>query len=181
MMFRRWLPAAALLAVAALLVQPGQAGAFHFLAYYPGGIVNWYHGDYDFVSGWQNHHWPSSTSYFTYSIGQGTYKVYYPTPDASGKYYYYTPKAGVPVQETTALIEVKLPASDADLWFEGVRTTGTGTVRQFLSPPLVIGRKYRYEILALWQEGRREVKQSRFVTVEAGDRKTVDFTQPPPK
>jgi uncharacterized protein (TIGR03000 family) len=177
-MSRRWLPLGGLLAAAALLGWPGDAAAVHWLAYYPGAVINWYHGDYDFVSRWQNHHWPSRDGYFTYAIGQGTYKVYYPTPDASGKYYYLTPKAGVPVQETTVLIEVKLPASDADVWFDGNRTSRTGVVRQFQTPPLVIGRAYKYEVRALWNVGGKEIKETRKVTVKAGDRVSVDFTTP---
>ena len=116
----------------------------------------------------------------TYGIGQGTYKVYYPTPDASGKYYYLTPKAGIPVEDTTALIEVKLPASDGDVWFQNERTTRTGTVRQFRSPPLVVGRNYIYDVMALWGSGSQSTKEVRDVKVKAGDRVTVDFTAPAP-
>src|SRR5690348_5468587 len=114
----------------------------------------------------------------TYGIGRGTNKVYSPTPEASGKYYYLTPKAGVPIEDTTALIEVKLPAADADLWFQGERTTHTGVLRQFKSPPLVPGRSYTYEIMALWGDGGRDTKEVRRVPVHAGDRLTVDFTVP---
>jgi uncharacterized protein (TIGR03000 family) len=181
-MTRRWPAAGAVLAAALLILgRPQRAAAdMHWLAYYPGGVVNWYDGSYPFLRGWPNVHWPARDSYFTYGIGQGTYKVYYPTPDASGKYYYLTPKAGIPVEDTTALIEVKLPASDADIWFQGERTSRSGTVRQFRSPPLVVGRIYTYDVLALWGEGGQSTKQLRKVSIKAGDRLTVDFTAPPP-
>jgi uncharacterized protein (TIGR03000 family) len=181
-MTRRWLTAAAALAAAlVILAQPQRAAAdMHWIAYYPGAIINWYDGPYPFTWSWPNIHWPARDSFMTYGIGQGTYKVHYPTPNASGKYYYLTPKAGVPVEDTTALIEVKLPASDADVWFQGERTTRTGTVRQFRSPPLVVGRNYTYEVLALWGTGGQSTKELRRFTVHAGDRITVDFTAPPP-
>ncbi len=180
-MTKRWPAAGAALAAALLILgQPRRAEAdMHWLAYYPGGVVNWYGGPYPFLWGWPNVHWPARTGYFTYGIGQGTYKVYYPTPDAAGKYYYLTPKAGIPAEDTTALIEIKLPASDADVWFQGERTSRTGAVRQFRSPPLVVGRTYTYDVLALWGEGGQSTKQLRKVTVKAGDRLTVDFTAPP--
>jgi uncharacterized protein (TIGR03000 family) len=178
-MRRRWHAAGGVLAAAALmLARPGAAPAAHWMEYYVGGNVNWYVGGYPFLSSWPNHHWPSRTIYMTYGIGGGTYKVYYPTPDASGKYYYYTPKAGVPNQETVAGIEVKLPISDADVWFDGVRTITTGPVRTFRTPPLVIGRTYRYLVRALWTEGGQDVVQTRTITVRAGDRLSVDFTAP---
>jgi uncharacterized protein (TIGR03000 family) len=179
-MTKRWLTAAAALVVL-LAARPQRAAAdMHWIAYYPGAVINFYEGPYPFIWGWQNIHWPSSDTYYTYGIGRGTYKVYYPTADRSGKYYYITPKAGVANLDTTAVIEVKLPASDADVWFEGVRTTRTGSVREFLSPPLVEGRTYTYEVMALWGEGGRDVKQTRRVRIAAGERVAVDFTAPPP-
>jgi uncharacterized protein (TIGR03000 family) len=179
-MTKRWPAAGAALALLLLAARPEKAAAdMHWLAYYPGGIVDWYDGPYPFLWSWPNVNWPAQDSYMTYGIGNGTYKVYYPTPDASGKYYYLTPKAGVPVEDTTALIEVKLPASDADVWFQGERTSRTGSVRQFRSPPLVVGRNYTYDVLALWGDGGNNVKQMRTVRVKAGDRLTVDFTAPP--
>lgn len=181
-MTRRWLTASGALAAALLLLaQPQKAAAdMHWLAYYPGAVINWYEGPYPFLWSWQNVHRPARDTYYTYGLGRGTYQVYYPTPDASGKYYYITPKAGAAAEETTALLEVKLPASDADVWFQGVRTGQTGSVRQFQTPPLVIGRSYTYDVLAVWGEGGRDAKQTRKVSVKAGDRLTIDFTAPPP-
>ena len=123
-------------------------------------------------------HFPARDSYMTYGIGEGTYKTYHPTPTATGKYYYLTPKAGIPIEDTTAVIEVKLPASDADVWFQGERTSRTGTVRQFRTPPLVTGRNYTYEVLAFWGVGGAGTKELRKVPVHAGDRITVDFNVP---
>ncbi len=174
-MTRRWLTTAGLLATLWLLADTGPARAQHWLAYYPGGVVDWYFGPYPFVYPWPNTHWPSANSYFTYGVGEGTYKVYYPTTDPNGKYYFSTPKAGIPYEETTARIEVKVPTADADIWFEGVRTTRGGTTRLFRSPPLAAGRNYKYDVLALWNQDGREVTQKKTISVRAGDRVGVDF------
>jgi uncharacterized protein (TIGR03000 family) len=152
----------------------------YWIAYYPGATINWYYGPFPWLWSWPNAHYPARDAFMTYGIGNGTYKVYYPTPQGTGKYYYLTPKAGIAVEDTTAIIEVKLPDSSADVWFEGVRTGHTGAVRQFRSPALVIGRSYTYHVVALWGEGATATKQERQVSVRAGDRLSVDFTAPAP-
>jgi uncharacterized protein (TIGR03000 family) len=177
-MTRRWLAAGGVLAAALLLAQPQRAAAdMHWLAYYPGATINWYQGPYPFMWSWQNLNWPARDTFFTYGIGEGTYKVYYPTPNGSGKYFYLTPKAGVSRDDTTAIIELTLPASDADVWFNHVRTSRTGVVRQYHTPPLVEGRDYVYDVMALWGSRLNE-KEVRKVRVRAGDRIIVDFTAP---
>jgi len=181
-MTRRRLAAGAVVAAVLLvLARPQRAAAdMHWIAYYPGAVINWYDGPYPWLWGYPNVHWPARDSFMTYGLGNGTYKIYYPTPDATGKYYYLTPKAGVAVEDTTAVIEVKLPESDADVWFQGERTSRLGLVRQFRSPPLVLGRSYTYDVLALWGEGPAATKELRKVSVRAGDRISIDFTAPPP-
>jgi uncharacterized protein (TIGR03000 family) len=82
-----------------------------------------------------------------------------------------TPAAG------TASVRVLLPA-DARLYFEGVPTAPVGPDRLFESPPLALGRNYRYDIRAAWDENGREVVKTRSVVVHAGDRVRVDFTTP---
>ncbi len=174
----RGLAAAAVLAGAFLMARPDPAAAQHWRAYYPGAVITWDWDRPDLFLPFNNVHWPSDSSYFTYGVGGGTYKVFYPTYDKSGKYYYQTPKAGVATPETTATIEVKLPASDADLWIESIRTTKGGTVRNFQTPPLVIGRTYEYEIRAFWNDGVRNKKvKSKFVQIRAGDRLLVEFSE----
>src|SRR5689334_16096918 len=111
-MTRRCLAAGAALAAALLLAQPQRAAAdMHWLAYSPGAHIDWYQGPYPFLWSWQNLHWPARDTFMTYGIGEGTYKVYYPTPNGTGKYFYLTPKAGIVREDTSAVIEVTLPAS----------------------------------------------------------------------
>src|SRR5205823_10705517 len=63
-------------------------------------------------------------------------------------------QARVPGEES-ASIDVLLP-TDADLWFEGVKTVQTGSARHFISPPLVPGRNFAYQVHAAWIENRSE-------------------------
>jgi uncharacterized protein (TIGR03000 family) len=79
-----------------------------------------------------------------------------------------------PVGENVAYVIVGVPP-DADLWFEGVRTTLTGSSREFTSPPIQPDRAYTYEVHARWVEGGREVEQTQNVMFRAGDRVTVNF------
>lgn len=175
-MTRHGFSAAGLVAASLLLVNTGQASAQHWLGYYPGGLQIWYFGPHPYAYTYQNLHWPAGGGYFTYGLGEGTYKVYQPSTDPNGKYTYTTPKAGVPYEELTARLEVKVPYGDAEVWFEGVRATRGGTTRQFRSPPLASQRGYKYEVMTLWYESGKEVKQKRTVRVRAGDRLTIDFT-----
>lgn len=130
-----------------------------------------------------------SYSVTAYSILESPVKTeYHRTPPSgaadtglAGRRSYY--EANVPGSAASgamgrgAEIEVRLPAG-ADLWFEGVRTTQTGTYREFVSPPLAPGRDYAYELRASWREGGREVSRTRRVRVRAGDRLDVNFLTP---
>jgi uncharacterized protein (TIGR03000 family) len=67
-----------------------------------------------------------------------------------------------------------MPA-DAELWFEGDKTTQTGTERAFVSPPLRPSQDFTYDIHARWKEGTKVVDQTRHVQVHAGRGIMVDF------
>jgi uncharacterized protein (TIGR03000 family) len=77
-----------------------------------------------------------------------------------------------------ATVSVRLPA-DAVLTFDGTPTDRTGPAREFVTPPLEVGRDFRYIVRATWNQDGREVRQDRDVTVRAGERVNVDFTGPP--
>ena len=78
------------------------------------------------------------------------------------------------ITERTAKVEVRVPA-DAEVWFEGQKTSQDGTDRIYSSPALESAQDYVYEIRARWNADGREVDQTRKVTVHAGDRVLVDF------
>jgi uncharacterized protein (TIGR03000 family) len=70
---------------------------------------------------------------------------------------------------------VMVPA-DAEVWFDGAKTTQAGPDREFVSPPLQPGHPYSYEVRARWRDGGREVDRTRRVTFYAGDQLELDFT-----
>jgi uncharacterized protein (TIGR03000 family) len=76
--------------------------------------------------------------------------------------------------DTTAHVKATVPA-DAEIWFDGTKTTSTGAVRQFQSPPLTLGQRYNYEIRARWSENGHEVTQTQKVEVTAGSHINVTF------
>jgi uncharacterized protein (TIGR03000 family) len=73
-----------------------------------------------------------------------------------------------------ALINVSV-AADAEIWFNDAKTKQRGESRQFVSPPVIPGRDYFYEIKATWMEDGKKVTRSRRVTVHAGDVIHVSF------
>jgi uncharacterized protein (TIGR03000 family) len=73
-----------------------------------------------------------------------------------------------------AQITVVVPA-DAKVFFNGNPTTQTGTERSFTSPDLPPGKKYSYEIRAVWTAAGKPVEETRTVTITAGAKVRVEF------
>ena len=76
--------------------------------------------------------------------------------------------------EVPAKVIVRVPAN-AEVWLEGSKTSLTGPVRHFVSPPLEPGSRYTYEIRARWKEDGRAVTQTQKVAVSPGRDVTVNF------
>ena len=70
---------------------------------------------------------------------------------------------------------VTVPA-DAELWFDGVKTTQAGPYREFVSPPLRPGHSYSYDVRIRWKDGERVVDRTRHITFSTGDQVNLDFT-----
>jgi uncharacterized protein (TIGR03000 family) len=88
------------------------------------------------------------------------------------------PPADMPkLDDNAVLIGVRVPES-ATIWFDGEKTTQTGTFREFISPALEPGQKYSYEIKAVWVENGQEVSRLRRIDVYAGDRTMVNMLSP---
>jgi uncharacterized protein (TIGR03000 family) len=140
---------------------------------------NWHGGDH-----WHGGYYPG----WGFALGLGFPFYGYPYPYYSGGYYYgpsyypgYTNYA-VPdtssVTQTNALVEVRVPRSDATVWLEGVQTRQTGTEREFASPPLEQGRTYTYDVRARWVDNNGAmVERTQRVPIHAGERVMVDFTR----
>jgi uncharacterized protein (TIGR03000 family) len=86
-------------------------------------------------------------------------------------------EAPPPLPENTARLRIRVPA-DASLWVDGEPMPGSGPERVFLSPPLLPGRMYTYEVRARWTKDGREVEQVRRALVRANETTVVDFTSP---
>jgi len=90
----------------------------------------------------------------------------------------YVPEPTVVTAASPAEIDVRVPADDAAVWFEGVQTAQTGDYRTFESPPLDPGQTYTYDVRASWYEDGQAVDQTRQVQVSAGQHVMVDFASP---
>jgi uncharacterized protein (TIGR03000 family) len=85
-----------------------------------------------------------------------------------------------------ATLTIRVPTDDTELYLQDTRMTKTGTVRDFVTQPLLTSRDYTYDIRAAWDDknGRSHVSE-RHLTVRAGDKIDVDMTgrpsEPPPE
>jgi uncharacterized protein (TIGR03000 family) len=135
---------------------------------------------YYFGSGYYPYYGSGYTPYSTYpSFGYDSGAVLSPEPLPV------QPVAGTGDSATgvlttvgnTARITVRL-SGDADLWFDGVKMTATGPVREFATPELSADRQYGYEIHARWMEGGTTIDQTRKIAFAAGNHLDVSFPTP---
>jgi uncharacterized protein (TIGR03000 family) len=75
-------------------------------------------------------------------------------------------------------LNIILPEADAELWIEQSETQQKGTERTFVSPPLEVGKTYRYDLIARWTENGREKAESRTITGQPGQTVRIDFSKP---
>jgi uncharacterized protein (TIGR03000 family) len=112
--------------------------------------------------------WSQQGSYDYYRPAPPTY--YYPAPGSEETQSFYPSTA---VAEPV-FINVVVPAN-AEIRFNGARTSQTGSNRRFFSPPIAAGSNYFYVVEASWMENGRQVTRSRRVAVRAGDVLTLTF------
>ena len=104
------------------------------------------------------------------------------TPVPSTSYYYAAlgdraAPVPPPSETGTAAITVLVPA-DAEIWFEGEKTSQTGNIRTFESTPVPPGRTFTYDIRARWREDGKVVDLTRSVKFQAGQKVQLDFFRP---
>jgi uncharacterized protein (TIGR03000 family) len=145
---------------------------FFFPGYYPG----YYSGDYPSYSYYSDYDYGNYSPYSYYpNYDYGNYSSYglgYGSPSDLGSSHSNGTVGSAPA-DSTAHLTLKVPAN-AEVWFEGAKTTSTGSVREYQSPPLSAGR-YTYHIRARWTENGRDITQTKNVTVSSGAHLTVEF------
>jgi uncharacterized protein (TIGR03000 family) len=145
-----------------------------------GGRGFGYYPWYGYGWGWPGYY---SSGYYPYAYDSGYYAypstTYVPTPAADYSSYYYSPANAVAqTSERTAHLNVQVTAN-AQVWIEGVKTTQTGTSRQFQSPPLTPGTNYSYEVRAQWMTNGQPVDRTKNVSVHAGGQVLVNVMAGP--
>jgi uncharacterized protein (TIGR03000 family) len=134
---------------------------------YTGGYSPSYYGSY-----------PSSR----YDYGSGLPYLggptLYATPGVTGYSSAYPPqRQRQALKDAPAHLTVIVP-KDAELWFEGVKTSQQGTERHFVTPSLTPGERYSYEVKARWMQDGKPVEEVRTVHVRANGRQQIDLTRP---
>jgi uncharacterized protein (TIGR03000 family) len=76
-----------------------------------------------------------------------------------------------------AYLRVRLPAG-AELLVDGTRTKQTGSERIFQTPPLELGKRYVYNLKAIWKEDGKEVVREKVARVRAGQETAIDLNEP---
>ena len=140
------------------------------------GYSPYYYGAYPYT--WNSTPYSSSYSssygYVPMDSGDATYGT---APSGTTQTDYPPATVTVP-SDTKADVTVNVPVN-AELWIDGSKTTSTGTVREFQSPPLTSGSRYSYDLRARWNENGHEVTQTQQVEITAGAHVSVSFPLPP--
>lgn len=71
-------------------------------------------------------------------------------------------------------ITLNVPAN-AEVWFDGTKTTSTGSIRVYTSPSLNPGQSYSYDIRARWEENGKPVEQTQHVSFSPGNHISLTF------
>jgi uncharacterized protein (TIGR03000 family) len=86
--------------------------------------------------------------------------------------------SGLSAPSPRASVSVRVPAG-AEVWFDGQKTTASGSIRRFRTPPLTAGNRYAYDVTVRWQEDGQSVTRSQSVFVSAGGNVEVVFPPRP--
>ena len=154
--------------------------------YYGGGYNHGYYGSGigvylgSPVYGYGSPYYGSSYFYDpSYNYVQPSYS--YVQPSTVTPAYYYSPqdrdRSVMPAADVAfaANFEIRVPEG-AEIWFEGEKTSQTGSVRVFASPAVQSGRSFTYDVRARWTSADgKVVDQTRQVQFRAGQSIGVDF------
>jgi uncharacterized protein (TIGR03000 family) len=70
--------------------------------------------------------------------------------------------------------------ANAEVSFNGAKTSQQGTLRRFVSPPLDPRYRYHYELHVQWMNGDRLVEETRRLQVRAGEQIDLAYSNPAP-
>jgi uncharacterized protein (TIGR03000 family) len=165
-------------------------GFGHAFGYHPAfgyhhayGYHRYYPGYYPYYAAYGYNPYPYNAYSYAYSgsaydLGDaGSYGDVASTAPPESYSSSYPPSTTSAESDGKARVSVTVPAG-ARLWFEGMPTTSTGTVREFNSPPLTPGERYTYDAEARWDDNGHEVTQKQQVKVTAGAHVNVEFPVP---
>jgi uncharacterized protein (TIGR03000 family) len=68
-----------------------------------------------------------------------------------------------------------VPTDDAELWFNGFKTQTKGQKREFLTPELLPGQTFTYELKLRWTVDGKDLERTRNVRVQSGVQSVVNF------
>jgi uncharacterized protein (TIGR03000 family) len=103
---------------------------------------------------------------------QSAENVSQPTPKAARQ-----PEKLPPPTPNSAHLRIRVP-KDAEVLVEGRKTTASGTVREFVSPPLTPGKNMIYSILVRYTDGGKKIEETHSIRVHANDQLDIDCTKP---
>lgn len=93
-------------------------------------------------------------------------------------------KGGRPIEKVpaptpnSAQLRLLVP-ENAEVLVEGVKTATTGTIREFVSPPLEPGKNMLYSVVVRYTDaGGKAVEETHAIRVHANDRLNIDCTKP---
>ena len=88
------------------------------------------------------------------------------------------PPEKLPQSNNTALLQLLVP-ENAEVLVEGRKTTTTGTVRDFESPPLQPGKNMTYAITVRYPDADgKTIEETHSIRVRANDQLRIDCTKP---
>ncbi|HYT93608.1 MAG TPA: TIGR03000 domain-containing protein [Gemmataceae bacterium] len=178
-------------------VPPGsvyRGGAYPGVAYRGGYYPRGYYGGYRPYAYRPYYSFGIGIGFYGYPYGgYGVYAPYYgaygyaPRPIVvSPPPVYATPAVpsavpeDAPPADNAAHLRLTVP-ENAEVWVDGMRTTQSGSVREFASPPLTPGKSFTYLISVRYRAADGQtVNDTRPIHVRANDWFSIDFTRPAP-
>jgi uncharacterized protein (TIGR03000 family) len=86
-----------------------------------------------------------------------------------------------PPPDNAGHLQLNVP-ENAEVIFDGTKTTQTGSVREFVTPPLVPGSTYSYQITVRYMDAKgKTIEDTRTIRFQPNDWFSIDFTRPAPQ